>query len=100
MGDERVVFTEARAYKVKRLRRDPRVRVAACDWRGGNTEAYFDGHGRVVTDPGEEARAYRALHASYGWQMKLADAGSWLAGRIDARAVLALRLDETADRPA
>ena len=29
-----VVFTEGEAYKVKRVRRNPKVRVAECDVRG------------------------------------------------------------------
>src|SRR5690606_13387398 len=34
VGDKLGVFSNGKAYKVKRLARDPRVRVAACDVRG------------------------------------------------------------------
>ena len=32
--------------------------------------------------------AYAALHAKYGWQMKMVDFWSRLAGRINARAIV------------
>lgn len=84
-----VVFSEARAGKVKRLRNDPRVRFAPCDVRGRvRGEHWHDGRARIVADRAGEQAAYAALRAKYGWQMRLLDAFSWLAGRIRGRAVL------------
>jgi PPOX class probable F420-dependent enzyme len=35
VGDGKVyMFTEARSWKVKRLRRNPRIEITTCDWRG------------------------------------------------------------------
>jgi PPOX class probable F420-dependent enzyme len=89
-------FTEARAGKVKRLRRDPRVRVTPCTARGALRGAACAGRARIVDDPATEALAYRALGDKYGWQMRLVNLGSRLAGRIDARAVLEIALDPAA----
>lgn len=86
------VFTEAKSYKVRRLRRDPSLRVAPCTMMGRVTGPWREGRGRIVDDPATVARAYRALHRKYGWQMRIADFFSRLSGRFDARAILELEL--------
>lgn len=86
------VFSEADAWKVKRLRNDERVRVAACSVRGRVNGEWFDGKGRRIEDAETEQRAYAALRAKYGWQMRLTDFISKLTGRIDGRAVLELEI--------
>ena len=90
------VFTEARAGKVKRLRRDPRLRLAPCNAWGALRGDACSGRARIVDDAPTEALAYRALVDKYGWQMRLANLGSRLTGRIDARAVLEITLDRAA----
>lgn len=88
------VFSEGAAGKVKRIRATRRVRVAPCNYRGTlRSETWLEGRGRVVQEPEGLRRAYAALHRKYGWQMKLADLFSRLAGRYDKRAVLELELD-------
>jgi PPOX class probable F420-dependent enzyme len=82
------VFTEADAGKVKRLRRDPRARIAACSVRGRVHGVWHEARARVVADAGQEQAAYAALRAKYGWQMRAVDFFSRLAGRIGNRAVL------------
>lgn len=86
------VFTEADAWKVKRLRNDDRVRVAACGVRGRLRGEWFEGKGRRIEDGATEQRAYAALRAKYGWQMRLLDFSSTLTGRIGGRAVLELEI--------
>jgi PPOX class probable F420-dependent enzyme len=86
------VFSEAKAGKVKRLRNDPRVRMAPCGVRGRVLGPWVEGSARVVSEPDIEARAYAALRRKYGWQMRLTDLGSWLAGRIGGRAVLEIEV--------
>jgi PPOX class probable F420-dependent enzyme len=93
------VFTEGGSYKVKRLRRNSRVRVARCGAMGRVTGAWRDGRGRVIEDRRIEDAAYVALRAKYGWQMWLVDLLSRLAGRIDDRAILEITLDDAAARP-
>jgi hypothetical protein len=92
-GGKLYVFTEAAAGKVKRLRRDPRIRLAPCNYRGALRGAWTDGSAQIVSDAAIETIAYDALVEKYGWQMRLANLSSRLSGRIDARAVLQISLD-------
>ena len=87
------VFSEAEAWKVKRLSRDDRVRVAACNVRGKVSGEWFEGHGRVIEDAEGIADAYEALQKKYGWQLALVNLSSRLFGRIDGRAMLELELE-------
>ena len=96
-GDKVYMFTEARSWKVKRLRRDPRIEITTCDMRGNKDGGpTWTGTGRVVDDQAGVARAYAALDEKYGWQKWLVDSFSKLAGRYNARAILEITLDETA----
>jgi PPOX class probable F420-dependent enzyme len=87
-GERLYVFTENDAGKVKRLRNGPRARVAACSVVGRLRGDWIEARGRVVDDVKIERDAYDALHAKYGWQMKMVDFWSRLAGRIDSRAIV------------
>jgi PPOX class probable F420-dependent enzyme len=83
------IYSQAEAYKVKRLRRTPACRVAACDMRGN------------VSGPWLEARAEILSGAAAAHGMALLDRRYWpwkqmlgLLGRLRpgaARAVIALR---------
>jgi hypothetical protein len=92
LDGEIVVFTEASAFKVKRLSRNENVRIAACSLRGNVQGDWREGVGRRVHDPAEQARAYAALIKKYGWKMKTLNFFSTLTGRIHQRAVLAFKL--------
>jgi len=64
-----VVTTPVETWKVKRIRRDPRVELQPCDVAGrvASESEVIDGVARVVT--GEEADAIRdAIYERYGWQ--------------------------------
>ncbi len=86
------VFTEASSWKVKRLRNDPRIRVAPCSVRGRVRGDWIEGAGRRVDEPALVEAAYEALLRKYGWQMRLTNLLSRFAGRIDKRAILELEL--------
>ncbi len=86
------VFTEASSWKVKRLRNDPRIRVASCSVRGRVRGEWIDGAGKRVDDPGLIEGAYEALLDKYGWQMRLTNRLSRLTGRFEKRAILELEL--------
>lgn len=86
------VFTEADSWKVKRMRRDPRVRITPCNVRGALRGDATPGSGRIVGDPDTEAAVYRAFERKYGWQMHLLNLFSRLGGRIGGRAVLELEI--------
>ena len=58
------VYTEAESWKVKRIRRNPSVRVAPCDMRGNVTGAWQDGMAQIVSGE-EEKVANRLLDRKY-----------------------------------
>ena len=87
------VFSESRAGKMKRLRNDPKVRVAACDVRGRVHGEWLPGRAKRIEDPAAIADAYAAFDAKYGWIMRIANGLSRIAGRYDARAFIEIELD-------
>jgi PPOX class probable F420-dependent enzyme len=87
-----VVVTDGTSYKVKRLRRDPHVRAAACDVRGKPKGAWHEGKGRVIDDPEHARRALAALEQKYGWQVRLLNFFARLGGRIQRRAYLEIEV--------
>lgn len=94
-GDRIYMFTEASSWKVKRLRRNSRIEITTCDWRGNlDGGPTWTGTGRIVTAKADIKRAYAALDKKYGWQKWLLDLFSRLAGRYDARAILEITLDD------
>lgn len=88
-----VVFTLKDSFKVRRIRRNPKVRVAKCGVAGKLLGPWRDGTCVLVTDPAHEARAYDALNAKYGWQMRLGTLLRSLFGGLDKRCVLEIALD-------
>jgi uncharacterized protein len=86
------VYTNVTSGKVKRIRRNPRVRLAPCDVRGEVRGGWNDARARLVEDPGEREKGLRAFVAKYGWQMRLALFASHLSGRYSQRAILDLDL--------
>ena len=92
--DEKLyVFTDGTSYKVKRLRRDQRVRIARCDMKGKVTGPWHDGSCRIVEEPELIETAYAALGAKYGWQMTVVNLLSRLGGRIGRREILEITLN-------
>jgi PPOX class probable F420-dependent enzyme len=87
-----VVFTDGTSYKVKRLRNNPAFKAAPCDVRGNVKGAWYAGTARILESADEKARALDALQRKYGWQVRLLNLGSRLAGRIGRRAYLELTL--------
>lgn len=64
-GERLLVWTGAATGKAKRLRRDPRVRVAPSDARGRPRGPAVDGRARLVD---EAELVQRLLREKYGWQ--------------------------------
>lgn len=83
-----VVMSAGDAFKVKRLRRDARARVAACDIRGNVRGPWLEATGRILEGAEDTKRAHAALRQKYGWQMAMGDFFARIAGRIDKRAYL------------
>ena len=85
------VFSAGDAGKVKRLRNDSHVRLAACGVRGARKGPWIDATGRRVDDAETIRAAYDSLLRKYGWQMRLTNWLSRLSGRIEQRAVLEIQ---------
>jgi uncharacterized protein len=62
--------TEADSWKVKRIRRDGRVRAAPSTMRGRPLGPPFEGVARVL-EPSEYEHAERALASNYGLERRL-----------------------------
>jgi len=66
------VYSLADAGKVKRIRNNPRVRIAPCDVRGALKGAWVDATARIV-DERETLKAHALLREKYGWMKRVAD---------------------------
>lgn len=75
-GDSFVFMTDGRSWKCKRLRRDDRAKVAACDVRGKVKGPWFDGTCTVIDDEAERTRAEAALADKYTWQWRMLGVGA------------------------
>ena len=84
------VYTNVTSGKVKRIRNNARVRVAACDIRGTVHGEWVEARARLVGDLEERDRGIRALVEKYGWQMRSALLLSRIFGRYDQRAIIEL----------
>ena len=72
LGDGKLyVRSEATVAKVRRIRNDPRVRVAPCTVRGKPLGRPADGRARVLDDASDEEEAEAALRANYGLGRKI-----------------------------
>lgn len=91
-GDALVASTEADAWKVKRLRRDPHATVAPCDVRGRPLGRAVEVVGEVLGET-NHARADQALTHRYGAAYEAIGLVGRLrrAGRAPRRDYLALR---------
>lgn len=66
-----IVFRTKLGPKTARLRRQPDVKLAACDHRGRLTDSVtIAGRATILSDP-EAQEANRALHRRYGWQWNI-----------------------------
>ncbi|MGH9531648.1 MAG: PPOX class F420-dependent oxidoreductase, partial [Terriglobales bacterium] len=64
------IYSLADAGKIKRSRRNPRVRIAPCNFRGDLLGAWVDAQARILVGA-EAARGDELLDRKYGWQRKL-----------------------------
>ena len=80
-GQRLLVWTSAGSWKAKRLRRDPRVRIAACDFRGNVHGAAWDAMARFLPDA-EGQRVQRLLLRRYPIARRLLSGFTALTGRL------------------
>ena len=67
--------SEPRVAKIRRIERDPHVRVAPCSFRGKPLGPMAEGRARVLP-PDEEERAYRAIEENWSPGMKVFEKGA------------------------
>jgi PPOX class probable F420-dependent enzyme len=81
-------YTDDRTFKVKRLRNNPNVWVAASDVWARTTSPFYPATCRFVLEPELRSSVFARLKAKYGihWHMSLL--GSLLTGRVPHRLVL------------
>lgn len=65
------VLTEANSWKVKRLRRNNRLRVCKSDYRGAPQSDWLPAQARILADAGMEKEQRKQLAVKYGWQYHL-----------------------------
>ncbi len=83
-----VVFTAKSSFKVKRIGRNPKVRVARCDARGKLLGPWLDGTCAIIDDRAHAARMMDAIGRKYGLQARVLNFFSTLFGRAKDRAFL------------
>jgi PPOX class probable F420-dependent enzyme len=84
------VYTPPDFGKAKRIRNNPKVRVAPCDMRGNLRGAWVDARARICEEP-EAAQGQELLRRKYGWLKIVGDFFSRLRGRTQV--VIAIHLD-------
>jgi PPOX class probable F420-dependent enzyme len=82
-------YTLANAGKVKRIRRNPRIRLAPCTMRGIVTGPWAEAEATIV-DATTAAHGHALLRHKYGWMKRMGDLYSRLMRR--ERVVIAIRL--------
>src|SRR2546422_8878188 len=83
------VYTLANAGKVKRIRRNPRIRIAPCTMRGTVIGPWVEADATIV-DATTAAHGHALLRHKYGWMKRIGDLSSRLLHR--ERVVIAIRV--------
>jgi PPOX class probable F420-dependent enzyme len=86
------MYTDGRSYKAKRLRRNPRVEVAACDVWGKLLGPRYAGVCGFVEEPEKKARIFKLIRKKYHIHSIMSDIGSRLTGKVKHRVVLEIEL--------
>ena len=84
------VYTLADSYKIKRIRNNPRIRIAPCDARGGVKGEWVEATATILDENGER-RAHELLNAKYGLIKRAMDVIS--KRRQNKRAAIAIRVN-------
>jgi uncharacterized protein len=84
--------TNGTSVKMKRLKANDRIRLAACDARGKVRGEWAEGRGRRVDDAALMQRAQQALESKYGWQVAVLKFFSALFGRAKHRAFIEMTI--------
>ena len=90
-GDRLLVITEAKSWKVKRIRNTPRVQLAICDMRGRPKSEAIDGTAAIL-DNAQTPAVYDAIGKRYGIIGKVFNLFSKLRGGMENNVGLELRV--------
>jgi PPOX class probable F420-dependent enzyme len=82
------VYTLANAGKVKRIRRNPRIRLAPCAMRGKVIGPWVEAEA-IIVDATTAAHGHALLRHKYGWMKRMGDLFSRMMHR--ERVVIAIR---------
>jgi PPOX class probable F420-dependent enzyme len=93
LQERHYVFSETQAGKVKRIRNNPHVKIAACSYSGTVRSEWLSGRVCIVNEPTLVRRVYGEFTNKYGWQFRLTNVLSRLSGRYHQRAMLEISLD-------
>jgi uncharacterized protein len=77
-GERLLVWSAAKTWKVRRIRRNPRVLVAPANFRGKERGARIEAAARLI----EHDRVDELLRQKYGWHKRALD---WLNRRGDTQ---------------
>jgi hypothetical protein len=89
------VRTDPTSWKAKRIRKNPRVRLAPSDMRGNVKGEWVDGEAHFIEGP-EAARITELFKKKYGVSMKFSDFFSGARGSHH-RAIVSIRVPQTTD---
>ena len=85
------IYSLADAGKVKRIRNNPQVRIAPCDFRGGLKGTWVGAMAHIL-DPSGAEHGHQLLNKKYGLVKRIGDFFSKLRKR--ERVVIAIRVTE------
>lgn len=83
-GQRLLVWTGFTTWKARRIRRDPRVLVAACDIRGRERGPRLEATARILGADAADL-VVPLLRRKYGWQRRLLELQSRLSRRLSRR---------------
>jgi PPOX class probable F420-dependent enzyme len=89
-SDRLLVITEAKSWKVKRIRNNPRVTLAACNMRGQPTSEGIEATASIL-DKSHTAAVYDAIGKRYGIVGRVFNWFSKLRGGMENNVGLELR---------
>jgi uncharacterized protein len=81
-------YTDDRSFKIKRLRRNPQVELAACDVWGRRSTPWYAAECRIVEEQPRREQIFGLLKDKYAIHWQLSWWGSVLADRVKHRVVL------------
>ncbi len=96
-GDRLLIWTFADRGKVRRIRREPRVTVAPCTYRGTPTSGPFPATARTLPES-EGPRVEMLLNKKYGLMKRLYDGVNAIQGLVRRRRGVPVYLEIIATR--